>query len=168
MEAELSPETDQRRLVALGLYVLGELRPPWEHQVEDDLLDGPEDVHDLGDLDLAAGERSLDGGHRIDVTGLADRATSEHEDLARPFGDIGWDFLDALKMGLFAELDAAVDPLDQAAESGTLDHLPAVSAASGMHLFSGAPDEKPRVNCLTTLQYHGFSYHDAKPTGCGH
>jgi hypothetical protein len=41
-------------------------------------------------------------------------------------------------------------------------------AAGGVHFFSGAPDEKPRVDYLTTLQYHGFSYHDAKGTllGC--
>jgi len=37
-----------------------------------------------------------------------------------------------------------------------------------VHLFSGAPDEKPRVDYLMTLQYHGFSYHGAKRTGCGH
>ena len=71
-------------------------------------------------------------------------------------------------MRLLAEFDAAVDPFDQPAESSTLDDLPAVTAASGVHLFSGAPDEKPRVDYLMTLQYHGFSYHGAKRTGCGH
>jgi hypothetical protein len=28
-----------------------------------------------------------------------------------------------------------------------------------VHFFSGALDEKPRVDYLTTLQYLGFSYH---------
>ena len=99
---------------------------------------------------------------------LADGAAREHEHLLRPLGDIRRNFLDALEVRLLAELDCAVDPFDQPAEASALDHLAAMTAASGMHLFSGAPDEKPRVDYLTTLQYHGFSYHVPKPTGCGH
>ncbi len=159
VEAELSPETDQGSLVALGLDILRKLSPPREHQVEDDLLDRPEDVHHLGDLDLTARQGSLDGGHRIDVACLADGSFCEDEHLPRPFGDVGWDFLDALEVGFLAELDGAVDPFNQPAECSTLDYLATMTAASGMHFFSGAPDEKPRVDYLTTLQYHGFSYH---------
>ncbi|HVC04041.1 MAG TPA: hypothetical protein VND88_05145 [Candidatus Acidoferrales bacterium] len=62
-------------------------------------------------------------------------------------------------MGFLAELYGAVDPFNQPPESSTLDNLATMTAASGMHFFSGAPDEKPRVDSLTTLQYHGFSYH---------
>ncbi|MGA7987011.1 MAG: hypothetical protein WCB51_01275 [Candidatus Dormiibacterota bacterium] len=62
-------------------------------------------------------------------------------------------------MRFLAEFDGAVDPFDQPAESSALDDLAAVTAASGMHFFSGAPDEKPRVDYLITLQYLGFSYH---------
>jgi hypothetical protein len=32
-------------------------------------------------------------------------------------------------------------------------------AARGVHFFSGALDEKPRVDYLTTIHYRGFSYH---------
>jgi ethanolamine ammonia-lyase large subunit len=63
-------------------------------------------------------------------------------------------------VSFLAELDGAVDPFNQPAKSSTLDNLATVTAASGMNFFSGAPDEKPRVDYLTTLQYHGFSYHD--------
>jgi len=41
----------------------------------------------------------------------------------------------------------------------TLDDFAAVPATRGVHFFSGALDEKPRVDYLTTLQYLGFSYH---------
>lgn len=159
MESEFPPEANERRFVALRLDILGELSPPRQHQVEDDFLNGPEDVHDLGDLDLAARQSSLDRRHRVDVTRLSDGAFREDEHLPRPFGDVGWNFLDALEVRFLAELDCAVDPFDQPAEPSTLDNLAAVTAASGMHFFSGAPDEKPRVDYLTTLQYHGFSYH---------
>ncbi len=161
VETEFSPETDQGSFVALGLDVLRELSAPGEHQVEDDFLDRPEDVHDLGDLDLAARQGSLDSGHCIDVARLADGALCEDEYLPRPLGDVRWDFLDALEVRLLAELDGAVDPFNQPAEASALDNLATVTAASGMHFFSGAPDEKPRVDDLTTLQYHGFSYHGA-------
>jgi hypothetical protein len=161
MQAEFSPETDERSLVAFRLDILGELSPPGEHQVENDFLDRPEDVHDLGDLDLAARQGRLDRGHCIDVARLADGSLREDEHLPRPFGDVRWNFLDALEVGFLAELDGAVDPFDQPAEPSSLDNLTTVTAASGMHFFSGAPDEKPRVDYLTTLQYHGFSYHDA-------
>jgi hypothetical protein len=161
MEAEFSPETDEGGFVALRLDVLGELSPPREHQIEDDFLDGPEDVHDLGDLDLTPRQGSFDRGHGIDVARLANGALCEDEHLPRPLGDVRRHFLDALEVRLLAELDGAVDPFNQPAESSTLDNLATVTAASGMHFFSGAPDEKPRVDYLTTLQYHGFSYHGA-------
>ena len=161
MEAKFPPETDQTGLVAFGLDILRKLGPPGEHQVEDNFLDRPEDIHDLGDLDLTARQSGLDGRHRIDVARLADGAFREDEHLPRPFGDVGWDFLDALEVGFLAELDGAVDPFNQPAESSTLDNLATVTAASGVDFFSGAPDEKPRVDYLTTLQYHGFSYHGA-------
>ena len=64
-------------------------------------------------------------------------------------------------MRFLAELDCAVDPLDEPAQAGPLDNLAAVPATSGVHFFSGALDEKPRVDYLTTLQYLGFSYHVA-------
>jgi hypothetical protein len=67
-----------------------------------------------------------------------------------------------------AKLDCAVDPLDEPAQAGPLDNLAAMPATGGVHLFSGALDEKPRVDYLTTLQYLGFSYHVVKPTGWGH
>src|SRR5580704_4634674 len=98
MQPEFPPETYQRGFVALGLDVLGKLGPPREHQVEHDLLDRPEDVHDLGDLDLAARQSSLHGGESIDVASLADGAASKDEHLLRPFGDIRWHLFDALEV----------------------------------------------------------------------
>jgi hypothetical protein len=58
-----------------------------------------------------------------------------------------------------AKLDSAVDPLDEPAQAGPLHNFAAVPATRGVHFFSGALDEKPRVDYLTTLQYLGFSYH---------
>ncbi len=157
--SELSPEADQTCFVAFRLDILGELSAPRQHQVEDDFLNRPEDVHDLGDLDLAARQRSLHGGHRVNVARFSDGPFREDEHLPRPLGDVGWNFLDALEVRFLAELDCAVDPFDQPAEPSTLDDLAAVTAASGVHFLSGAPDEKPRVDYLIALQYHGFSYH---------
>lgn len=161
MEAEFSPETDQRSLIALRLNVLGQLRPPREHQVEHDLLDRPEDVHDLGDLDLTPREGRLHGGQSLDVAGLADCAASKDEHLLRPLGDIRRHLFDALEVRFLAEFDCAVDPLDEPAQAGPLDNLAAMPATGGVHFFSGALDEKARVDYLTTLQYLGFSNHIA-------
>jgi len=160
MQPELSPESDQRRFVALGLDVLGQLRPPREHQVEHDLLDRPEDVHDLGDLDLTAREGGLHRGESVDVAGLPDRAAREDEHLVRPFCNVRRDLFDALEVCFLAKLDRAVDPFDEPAQAGPLNNLAAMPAAGGVHLFSGALDEKPRVDYLTAFQYLGFSYHD--------
>src|SRR5690349_20114505 len=46
------------------LDVLGQLGAPGKHQVEDHLLDRPEDVHDLGDLDLPPRHGLGDGAQR--------------------------------------------------------------------------------------------------------
>ncbi|MFI5287158.1 MAG: hypothetical protein ACHQ4F_12665 [Candidatus Dormibacteria bacterium] len=159
MEAELSPETHQRRLIALGLNILGELSAPREHQIEHDLLDRPEDVHDLGDLDLATSEGRLDGGQRVDVPGFADRAAREDEHLLRPLGNVRRDLFDALEVRFLAKLNCTIDPLDEPAQARPLDNLAAMPATGGVHFFSGALDEKPRVDYLTTLQHLGFSYH---------
>ncbi|HVC04974.1 MAG TPA: hypothetical protein VND88_09885 [Candidatus Acidoferrales bacterium] len=64
-------------------------------------------------------------------------------------------------MRFLAELDGTVDPLDKPAQTSPLDNLAAMPATGGVHFFSGALDEKPRVDYLTTLQYLGFSYHIA-------
>ena len=86
----------------------------------------------------------------------------------RPLGDVRRYLLDALEVGFLAKLDSAVDPFDKPAQSGSLDNLATMPAAGGVHLFSGALDEKPRVDYLTTFQYLGFSYHVVKPTRSGH
>ena len=100
--------------------------------------------------------------------GLADSAAREDEHLLRPLGNVRRDLFDALEVRFLAKLDGAVDPFDEPAQAGPLDNLAAMPATGGVHLFSGALDEKPRVDYLTTLQYLGFSYHVAKPTGWGH